>query len=132
MNFRLADRARVDFETSQRTVSDRSSYVKVTTLLLLDKGLPISQISDYLGIDHSTVYRYRKAYETDGLARYLVTDYQGYWGRLSCCQISELRRELNTTLYTDSKQVAAWIEQCWDLHYTPQGIADLLNRIGFS
>lgn len=132
MDFRLSDTARSDLKTFQRNVSDRSSYVKVTTLLLLDKGLPIAEISDYLGIDDSTVYRYRKAYDTDGLARYLETDYAGYWGRLSCWQLSELRTELNGTLYTDSKQVAAWIAQRWAIHYTPEGIADLLNRLGFS
>lgn len=132
MNFKLTDTDRDALRKFQRNVSDRSAYVKVTTLILLDKGLAISEISDYLGIDDSTIYRYVHSYQKDGLLTYLQTDYQGYWGRLSSIQISELRQELNTTLYTDSKQVVEWLRVRWQINYTPAGIVDLLNRIGFT
>ncbi len=132
MNFKLTDTDRDALRKFQRNVSERSAYVKVTTLLLLDKGLSISEISDYLGIDDSTIYRYANSYQKDGLSTYLQTDYQGYWGRLSSLQISELRQELNTTLYTDSKQIAEWITSRWQINYTSAGVVDLLNRIGFT
>lgn len=132
MNLKLTDTDRDALRKFQRNVSDRSAYVKVTTLLLLDKGLSISEVSDYLGIDGSTIYRYANSYQKDGLSTYLQTDYQGYWGRLSSLQISELRQELNTTLYTDSKQIAEWITSRWQINYTPAGVVDLLNRIGFT
>ena len=79
MNFKLTDSDRDALRKFQRNVSDRSSYIKVTTLLLFDKGLSISEISDYLGIDDSTIYRYLNSYQKDGLLIYLQTDYQGYW-----------------------------------------------------
>lgn len=119
-------------ERYQRNVSDRRSYVKVTCILMLCKGLCPKEVSDYLGIDDSTVYRYGDSYHEDGLEVYLRTDYKGYWGLLSCVQISELRSELNRTLYTEAKSVAVWIKERWGIDYTPQGTVDLLNRIGFT
>ena len=132
MEIHLTDIQRNELQIFQRNVERRSEYVKVTTILLLDKGLSITDIADYLGIDSSTIYRYITCYISDGLSSYLQTDYQGYWGRLSSNQISQLRKELNTNLYLDSKEVVSWIFTRWGISYTHQGVVDLLNRIGFT
>jgi len=132
MEMHLTDTQRDELQIFQRNVEKRSGYVKVTTILLLDKGLSIVDISDYLGIDSSTIYRYINSYISDGLVSYLKTDYQGYWGRLSSHQISQLRKEINTNLYLDSKEVVSWILARWGITYTHQGVVDLLNRIGFT
>lgn len=132
MEIQLTDTQRNELQIFQRNVEKRSEYVKVTTILLLDKGLCIADIADYLGIDTSTIYRYINSYISDGLVAYLQTDYQGYWGRLSSHQISQLRKELNTNLYLDSKEVVSWIYTRWGITYTHQGVVDLLNRIGFT
>lgn len=132
MEIQLTDTQRDELQLFQRNVEKRSEYVKVTTILLLDKGLSIADIADYLGIDSSTIYRYISSYISDGLVAYLQTDYQGYWGRLSSTQISQLRKELNTNLYLDSKEVVSWIHTRWGIIYTHQGVVDLLNRIGFT
>ena len=132
MVINLTDTQRTELQLFQRNVVKRSEYVKVTTILMLDKGLSIAEISEYLGIDDSTVYRYINSYQNDGLTSYLQTDYQGYWGLLSSHQISQLRKELNTNLYLDSKEVVSWIYTRWGITYTHQGVVDLLNRIGFT
>jgi transposase len=46
-------------ERYRRNVSDRRSYVKVTCILMLGKGLSPKEVSEYLGIGDSTVYRYK-------------------------------------------------------------------------
>jgi len=74
MYFKLTNNDQATLKKFQRNVYDRSSYIKVTTLILLDKSLDISKISDYLGIDDSTIYRYLYSYQTDGLSIYLQTD----------------------------------------------------------
>lgn len=132
MEIHLTSTQRKELRVFQRNVEKRSEYVKVTTILLLDKGLSITEIADYLGIDSSTIYRYLNSYANDGFATYLQTDYQGYWGRLSSHQIAQLRKELNTNLYVDSKGVVSWIYRRWGITYTHQGVVDLLNRIGFT
>lgn len=132
MEITLTTDERETLKKYQRNVSGRSSYVKVTAILMLSSGMSPETVAEHLGIDKSTVYRYLQSYQNDGLEKYLTTDYKGYWGLLSCIQISELRQELNTNLYIDSKDVAEWIKSRWDIVYTSQGVVDLLNRIGFT
>jgi hypothetical protein len=104
MKFTLTDREREELKVFQRNVGSRSEYVKVTSLLMLDKGYIFSEISACLGIDESTIHRYRTSYQFDGIEKYLQTNYQGYWGLLSSLELSELRQKINHILYTESKE----------------------------
>ncbi|MBB4045285.1 helix-turn-helix domain-containing protein [Bacteroides reticulotermitis] len=120
MNISLSSTEIAILERYQRNFSDRRSYVKVTCILMIGKGLSPKEVSDYLDIDDSTVYRYADSYHEDGLEVYLQTDYKGYWGMLSCVHISELRRELNRSLYTEAQSVAVWIKERLGIDYTLQ------------
>jgi transposase len=51
---------------------------------------------------------------------------------LSGYQISLLRKELKSRIYTDSKSVACWIKKALGVDYAPEGVVDLLNRIDFT
>jgi transposase len=115
----------------QRNVSGKE-YVKVTGILMLAKGYSPENISECLGIDVSTVYRYWSLYTAAGLDSFLENRHKGYWGMLSCGQISRLRTELKSRVYTDSKSVAIWIKESLGVEYTAEGVVDLLNRIGFT
>ena len=107
-------------------------YVKVTALLMLHKKYSVLEVSDSLGIDSTTLYRYCHTYNQGGLSELLETKHKGYWGMLTCVQLSLLRGELKRQVYTDAKSVARWIKQTFDVDYTRQGVVDLLNRIGFT
>jgi len=132
MVLHLTETELTDLRQLQRTAPDRAAYVKVTTLLLLHKGLTPQEVADYLGIDDGTVYRYKQTYQEQGLAPYVATHYKGYWGLLSSHQISELRTELNTNLYTTSDQIVAFVATRWGITYSSKGMVALLNRIGYS
>ncbi|WP_254424848.1 winged helix-turn-helix domain-containing protein [Capnocytophaga sp. oral taxon 878] len=43
--------------------------------------------------------------------------------------MESLKQELRTHLYTDAKQVSQWVKDTFEVTYTPQGMADLLNRM---
>ena len=58
--------------------------------------------------------------------------YKGYWGRLESGQISLLCQKLERHLYTDAKSVSEWVKDTFGIAYTPAGMVDLLNRIGFT
>jgi len=115
----------------QRNVQGKE-YVKVTSILMLTKGYSPESVSECLGIDSSTVYRYWTLYREVGLESFLENRHKGYWGMLSSQQISRLRYELKHHLYTDSKSVSLWIKESLGIEYTPEGVVDLLNRIGFT
>ncbi|MDR0541164.1 MAG: IS630 family transposase, partial [Dysgonamonadaceae bacterium] len=114
----------------QRKVTGKD-YVKVTSLLMLYRGYSVEAVSDRLGIDVSTVYRYWNFYKSNGLDSFLENRYKDYWGLLSSSELSLLRHELKRILYTDAKSVSKWIRDTFGVDYTPQGTVDLLNRIGF-
>lgn len=132
MRFTLTIAERESLRIFQRTVRSRSEYVKVTSLLMLDKDYSITEISDCLGIDDSTIHRYRASFQQDGIETYLRTDYQGYWGRLSSMELSALRQELHRHLYTDSKQIITWVQEHFGVRYSLSGMIDVLHRIGFT
>ena len=107
-------------ERYRHNVSDRRSYAKVTCILMLHRGYAPGEISDCPGIDNSTVYRSADSFSQDGLDAYLRTGYKGYCGLLTSVQISELRAELNSRLYTDAQSVGVWIKGRWGIDYTPR------------
>ena len=116
----------------QRNLAGSSDYARVTCILMLGMGNSPSFVASCLGIDVSTVYRYRSAYLHGGADELLENRYKGYWGLLDSLQLSALRKELSEHVYTDAKSVAGWIKSTFGVEYTPQGVVDLLNRIGFT
>ena len=116
----------------QRNLQGRSDYARVTCILMLSMGNTPIFVADCLGIDISTIYCYRSLYLEGGLDKLLENRYRGYQGLLNIFQIESLKQELRTHLYTDAKQVSQWVKDTFEVTYTPQGMADLLNRIGFS
>ena len=116
----------------QRNLAGSSDYARVTCILMLGMGNSPSFVALCLGIDVSTVYRYRSAYLHGGADELLENRHKGYWGLLDSRQLSALRKELREHIYTDAKSVAEWIKSTFGVEYTPQGVVDLLNRIGFT
>lgn len=116
----------------QRNLAGSSDYARVTCILMLSMGNSPSFVASCLGIDVSTVYRYRSAYLHGGADELLENRHKSYWGLLDSRQLATLRKELREHIYTDAKSVAAWIKSTLGVEYTPQGVVDLLNRLGFT
>ncbi len=114
----------------QCNVVGTPDYVKVACILILVKGHTLSVVSDFLEIELSTVYV--AVYQSKGIDGLFESCHKGYWGLLDSRQLSVLRKELLEHIYTDTKSVAAWIKVTFGIEYTPQGVVDLLNRIGFT
>ena len=132
MNFQLTSKEIEDLQQYQRQTSDKSVYIKVTSLLMLHSGLSAEDVAKFLNVHISTIYRYSKLYSNVGLSDFIATNYNGFWGNLSSVEISILRKELKQNIYTDAKSVAAYIKERFAVCYTVGGVVDLLNRIGFS
>ena len=111
----------------QRQHRDKRVYVKVTVLLMLHQGCTPLFIAESLGIDDSTVYRYRQGYEELGLGDFLKSFFAAYQGQLSA-GVKELRERL----YVNSKQVAAYIETEFGIRYSVSAVVKLLHRLGFN
>lgn len=132
MTVTLTDSDRQHLRALQKQRRDDAGYVKVTVILLLDKGRSAGSIADDLGLDDGTVYRYAQAWQRLGREKYLLHESPGYWGLLPSAGLAALSREVEQTLYTDVRAVGAWLRRHWGVAYSASGLTQLLHRLGFS
>ena len=132
MNVALTDTERQHLRQLQKQRRDDEGYVKVTVILLLDKGRPVGSIAEDLGLDDATVYRYAQAWQRLGLEQYLLHERPGYWGLLPAAGLAALCRQVEQALYTDVRAIGAWLHQHWGVRYSRSGLTQLLHRLGFS
>jgi transposase len=132
MNVRLTAADRQQLRQLQKQRRDDDGYVKVTVVLMLDAGRSLATVAQDLGLDETTVYRYVRAFTDLGLEKYLAHEQPGYWGLLSSAQLAHLCQQVNTTLYTDCKDLQAWLLRTYRVAYSRAGLTDLLHRLGFT
>lgn len=130
---KLNDHDRVLLRLEQRHRRRTKDYVKITTLLMMDSGFSAEETATALGIDTSTVYRFVQRFEDSGSVNdYLQVHYQGSEPLLSPEQIEILLTEMTTRLYRTAADVARFLKERFAVCYSPRGMRDLLNRLGFS
>ena len=132
MELRLTDSERVPLRQTQHACWDKTGYVPVTVLLMLDHGHAAATIAQNLGVEASSVYRYAQAYRLQGPVGLLAGEQPGYWGLLTSAQLAGPRRELDQTLYTDCRAIADWLAASYGVRYAVSGLMDLLHRLEFS
>lgn len=115
----------------QHSAKERWLYVRVTIILMLSEGFTVEQVRVSLGIDDNTVYRTAHNYGSLSLSRFLMRDYDGYVGKFSYTQLSELRRKLSSRLFTKTEEVCNWARARFGVEMSAKGMARLLGRIGF-
>jgi len=116
----------------QGNTSDRTTYQKLTPLLLLHKQYPTRQIADTLGIDASRVNRHYHHYQqSQDFDHYLQTHYKPYQGKLTEEHLEQVKAYVNEQLCNSSLMVKTYIEQAYAISYTQQGLIALLHRLGF-
>lgn len=128
----LTSEQRELLRTIQRQTKDKRVYRKVSVILGLDINLTVQQLVSTLGLDESTIKRYKKAFLKQGLKNYLEDAYKPYSGQLNSQQLLLLVKELNNNLYTTTTQVADWIYQAFGIRYKSNSVRALLKRLGFS
>lgn len=116
----------------QRNTSDRDTYQKLTTLLMIHQKYPFSEIAFILGIDNSTVYRHYHQYtEFKNFDDYLVTHYKPCQGKLTDEQKDQVRAYVRANICHTSFQVLSFIKDKFDVIYKPDSVIVLLHRLGF-
>lgn len=136
MRIQLSEIEYAELRQLQRNMVGTPDYVKVTCILMFSNGRSPKTMSDDLGVSlasiyRSSIYRYIDQYQDGGTEELIENHYKAYWGRWDSNQIAASRKDLKEHVYTDAKQVVKWILCSFGVKYTQQGVADLLNRIGF-
>lgn len=132
MNLSLSPSELSEPKIIQRNVASTPCYVKVTCLMLSRNCSPFC-ISDFFGVATSTVYHYLAAFTSGSVDSLLETRYKEHWGMLvDFYQLSAFCIKLKTHLCIEVKGVCNSLITAFGIGCTPQGVAGLLNRIGFT
>jgi transposase len=116
----------------QRNTSDRLTYQRLTTLVMLHKKLPISFIADTLGVDATTIYRHIHQYDSSrNFDSYLETHYKPCVGKLTDAQKVLVQSYVRAHICHSSLQVLAYIKDSFGVEYKPDSVIVLLHRLGF-
>jgi transposase len=104
---------------------------RIKVILLLDKGWTHEKISEALFLDEGTIRNYRKRYVEGGIFGLVTDTHIGRRGYLSPREKEILRQELTETLFLDSKEVVAFINNRFGVKYSIRGATALLHSLGF-
>jgi transposase len=115
----------------QRKTRDKKIYVKVTIILMLDKGFTPQQVAEVLGIDDATVYRHKERYETEGLQEYLKDRHFNYKGTITDEEKEIIKKEVATKFYRTATEVRDYISKALGKKLSVSAVTKLLLRLGF-
>ena len=104
---------------------------KIKTILLLHDGWSYEQIAKALLLDDTTLRRYLKLYQDEGLDALVENHYKGKNTKLTEEQCAVLKAHLGQIIYPNAKSIAAYVAENYGVKYTPEGLVHLLHRLGF-
>jgi transposase len=121
----------------QKSVRERWQYVRVTALIFIDAGYSLQAVQEILGIDDNTVYRYIDIFlesnrDIESLFDRNYSLSRNNASKLTLDQLELLRAEVESNLYTTSKEISTWVEKQFGVAYSESSLIDLLHRLGFT
>lgn len=96
---------------------------RIKAVLLIDSGLSVQKISEYLLLDDQTIRNYLERYERNGIDGLLNDSYSGCMAKLSKEQEGQIKENIKQTSYSASKEVVDHVRETFNVEYTPKGIS---------
>lgn len=115
-------------EEAHRAAQGKKAADRIKTILLLNKGFTYAQIADILMLDDTTVRRYFKEFNEQGIDGLLEDHYQGSIGFLSEVQERDLEIHLRAHTYQSVKAICCYVEKTFGIAYSIEGMTHLLHR----
>ena len=127
----LSKKERKELRRQHRREPERRYADRIKALLLWDEGWPLEEISHVLLIEESTIRRWRKWYESEGLERLLNDEWGGSECRLSEEQTAQLVEFLKEQLCNTTAEICEYVSETFGITYSLRGMQHLLKRLGF-
>ena len=97
-----------DIATAVSSSSNKNEQMRLQALLLVKNGLSLSKIAEDFSVHCSTVYRWIKRAEKEGLSSLKCKPGRGVKSLLTAEQISELRKAFSEPIPTDDGYSRSW------------------------
>lgn len=131
-DYTLSSEKIAELERLHRNLRDKRQADRVKAVLALSKGWSPAQVAEILLFDEKTSRHYFERYQHGGADALLADHYHGATPKLNEHQMQALDRYLQDHLFTDAKEVIAYIDTTYQVRYSVGGVTDLLHRLGFS
>lgn len=109
----------------------RKNADRIKAVLLLNEGFSYEQVAKILLLDETTIRRYERAYEKEGIDGLLEDHYHGSSGFLITLEEQELIIHLKEHIYQTVKSVTVYVNNTYHKNYSIEGMTHLLHRLGF-
>ena len=111
---------------------DQRKSDRIKAILMLNKGYSYEEISDVLLLDDSTIRRWYGIFADRGMNTLLEDRYNGRDSMLTEEEREKLSIHLEGNIYLTAKEICLYVEETFDVHYTANGMTNLLHQMGFS
>jgi len=115
----------------RRPSEDHGVARRANAILLLDDGKSCARIAEFLYLDDDTIRTWYKHYQAGGWDELEMFDWKGGKPHLNEVRCAQLSAWLEMRLCRDTKEIRAYIEASFGVHYSHSGAIKLLHRLGF-
>lgn len=131
MRYPLPKEERRLLEVAYRAALNKRIANKINTIVLFDKGLKASEISNLLMLDESTIRRYCSQYFEEGLEKYIESKFKGGLFKLSAEQLIWLEDFVDQNLCKTTDEIIEIVRNEFNVEYSRSGMAKLLRQLDF-
>jgi len=130
-DFLLKNDELVVLRAAHKAERNRRAAYKINAVILLGTGWKLKQVKEALLLDDETLRSYVEKYREGGIQKLIVTNYKGAQSQLDENQIEQLCKELEKHIYLTTHSVIEYVGSTFCIFYSPDGMRDLLHRIGY-
>ena len=129
-----------DIATAICRSCDKNEKLRLQALLLVKSGLSPAKFAEGFSVHRSTVHRWMKQAEEEGLFSLKCKPGRGIKSFLSAEQLSELREALSKPIPTDdgysrgwqTKEAIQFVRENFEISYSESGMRQIIKDLGFS
>jgi transposase len=129
-----------DIATSVKSSCNENEKIRLQALLLVKNGVSVTQVSESLLVHRSTVYRWIKRAENEGLFSLKCKSGRGSKSFLTSEQVSELKSAISKPLPTDDGYSRGWqtkdalqfVKENFGVSYSKSRMRQIIKNLGFS
>jgi transposase len=119
---------------------DKNEQMKLQALLLVKSGLSPAKVAEDFSVYRSTVYRWIKRAELEGLLSLKCKRGRGVKSLLTAEQLSELKKALSKPIPTDNGNYRRWqtkdavqfVKEKFDISYSESRMRQIIKDLGIS
>ncbi|PAV13970.1 hypothetical protein ASJ81_15745 [Methanosarcina spelaei] len=129
-----------DITTAICRSCDKNEKFRLQVLLLVKNGLSPAKVAEDFSVHRSTVHRWMKRAEEEGLSSLKCKHGRGVKSFLSAEQLSELREALSKPIPTDdgfsrgwqTKDAIQFVKEKFGISYSKSRMRQIIKNLGFS